>query len=95
MAPEVDALLRVYERSKDADIERVSWAPLPTLHSGPDKNNPNLRIYMIEVMSLSSLSGCYYSPNLEFMTCSTPKKKKKLSCWAESEVERQKSEAHK
>lgn len=49
MTAEVDALLRVYERSKDVEIERINWALLPTGGVTSSKNDPNLRVYRTEV----------------------------------------------
>ncbi len=49
MTPEVDALLRVYEHSKDVEVERINWAPLPTGEVAVNEDNPNLRIYRTEV----------------------------------------------
>ncbi|VBB32270.1 unnamed protein product [Acanthocheilonema viteae] len=56
MTPEVDALLRVYEHSKDVEIERINWAPLPTGDTASHENDPNLRIYRSEVTT--SINDC-------------------------------------
>ncbi|VDK56209.1 unnamed protein product [Gongylonema pulchrum] len=50
MAPEVNALLRVYEKSAEVDVERINWAPLPTAGEIMDDSDPNLRIYRTEVL---------------------------------------------
>ncbi|EJD74416.1 hypothetical protein LOAG_18264 [Loa loa] len=57
MTPEVDALLHVYEHSKDVEIERINWAPLPADDSATYENDdPNLRIYRTEVAT--SINDC-------------------------------------
>ncbi|VDK66435.1 unnamed protein product [Onchocerca ochengi] len=56
MTPEVDALLRVYEHSKDVEVERINWAPLPTGEVAVNEDNPNLRIYRTEVTT--SINDC-------------------------------------
>uniref|UniRef100_A0A158Q720 Glycosyltransferase family 92 protein n=1 Tax=Elaeophora elaphi TaxID=1147741 RepID=A0A158Q720_9BILA len=62
MTPEVDALLRVYEHSKDVEVERINWAPLPTAgaashdNATSHNNDPNLRIYRTEVTT--SINDC-------------------------------------
>ncbi|VDN29054.1 unnamed protein product, partial [Gongylonema pulchrum] len=56
MAPEVNALLWVYEKSAEVDVERVNWAPLPTTGDILDDNDPNLRIYRTEVVT--SINDC-------------------------------------
>uniref|UniRef100_A0A0N5CTY9 Glycosyltransferase family 92 protein n=1 Tax=Thelazia callipaeda TaxID=103827 RepID=A0A0N5CTY9_THECL len=50
MTPEVDALLRVYERSTDIEVERIHWAPLPTIVNESSEADPNLRVYRTEVI---------------------------------------------
>ncbi|VDN25154.1 unnamed protein product [Gongylonema pulchrum] len=56
MAPEVDALLRVYEHSSDLDVERVEWGSLPTADANPGKNDPNLRMFRME--AITSINDC-------------------------------------
>uniref|UniRef100_A0A1I8EWX4 Glycosyltransferase family 92 protein n=1 Tax=Wuchereria bancrofti TaxID=6293 RepID=A0A1I8EWX4_WUCBA len=56
MTPEVDALLRVYEHSKDVEIELINWAPLPTDNVNTHQSDPNLRIYRAEVAT--SINDC-------------------------------------
>ncbi|KAM3724472.1 Glycosyltransferase family 92 protein [Dirofilaria immitis] len=57
MTPEVNALLHVYEHSKNVEIERINWAPLPTDDDiTANENDPNLRIYRTEVTT--SINDC-------------------------------------
>nr|CRZ26236.1 Bm3441 [Brugia malayi] len=58
MTPEVDALLRVYEHSKDVEIERINWALLPTDNHNAStyESDPNLRVYRAEVAT--SINDC-------------------------------------
>uniref|UniRef100_A0A915ASB8 Glycosyltransferase family 92 protein n=2 Tax=Parascaris univalens TaxID=6257 RepID=A0A915ASB8_PARUN len=51
MAPEVDALLRVYESDRSVDIERIPWAPLPIENGTPSAEDPNFFIYRTEVVT--------------------------------------------
>lgn len=58
MTPEVDALLRIYEHSKDVEIERINWALLPTDNHNAStyESDPNLRVYRAEVAT--SINDC-------------------------------------
>ncbi|VDM38788.1 unnamed protein product [Toxocara canis] len=51
MAPEVDALLRVYEADHNVDVERVHWAPLPVRNDVSPTDDPNFYIYRTEVVT--------------------------------------------
>ncbi|VDK45507.1 unnamed protein product [Anisakis simplex] len=51
MAPEVDALLRVYEADTNIDVERVHWAPLPVNKNTSADDDPNYLIYRTEVVT--------------------------------------------
>ncbi|VDK29957.1 unnamed protein product [Gongylonema pulchrum] len=43
MSPEVDAFLKLYQKSDDLDLELISWGPLPKTAS-TSENDPNLQI---------------------------------------------------
>ncbi|VDK34672.1 unnamed protein product [Gongylonema pulchrum] len=52
LAPEVDALLRVYENDSTIDVERVPWSAFPTEgdYYSKTENDPNHRTWRLEVI---------------------------------------------